>query len=274
MGSTEVELRVHDDLVLLTRHWRGETPAASVIIVHGAADHSGRWEHVGDMLAAAGFDVHAYDMRGHGRSGGHPMYVDSFDDFLDDLELMLETVRHPGRPVVVYAHSLGGLVATAYGVSRRPQPDLYALSAPALGSTTPRILRAVAFVLSPVAPRLAVPTVFKKEYLSRDPAVGDAYVADPHVYLNGTLRLGRAAFQTMARTKRNLGSLTTPTLVIHGSDDALVPPSASAPLAAVAGVERKVFAGLRHEMHNEPEAAEVIGFVVDWVQRHLPPAAV
>ena len=270
MSSTEDELRVDEDLVLLTRHWRGDAPAASVILVHGAAEHSGRWEHVGDMLAAAGFDVHGYDLRGHGRSGGHPMHVDSFDDFLADLELMLETFRRPGRPVVVYAHSLGGLVATAYGVSERPQPDLYVLSAPALGSTTPRILRAVALILSPVAPKLAVPTVIKKEYLSRDPAVGAAYIADPHVHSKGTLRLGRAAFQTMAATNRKLDRLATPTLVIHGGDDQLVPPSASAPLEAVAGVERKVFSGLRHEMHNEPEAAEVIGFVVDWLRRHLP----
>jgi alpha-beta hydrolase superfamily lysophospholipase len=269
LTSSIEELEVDKDLVLHTRHWRRKDPRAAILIVHGAADHSDRWVHVGDFLQASGFDVHAYDMRGHGRSGGHPMYVDSFTDFLDDLELMMSAVRHPDLPMVVYGHSLGGLVATAYGVSDRPQPDLFVLSAPALGSTTPKVLRAVAVALSPAAPKLALPTVIKTEYLSKDPEVGEAYASDPNVHMKGTLRMGRVVFQTMAETKRRLGRLTTPALVIHGADDHLVPPKESAPLAAVPVVERKVFAGLRHEMHNEPEAEEVLGFVVEWIDGQL-----
>ena len=270
-GRTE-KLTTDDGIVLLTRHWAHRDPAATVVIIHGAAEHSGRWEHAGEFLVAAGFEVHSFDMRGHGRSGGHPMFVGSFDEFLDDLEMMLGRSRVEGRPLVVYAHSLGGLVAAAYAVSRRPQPDLYVLSAPALGSTTPKVLRALAFVLGGLLPKLTAPTVFKKEQLSRDPAVGDAYVDDPHVHSRATLRLGREAFRTMAETNRRLNELTTPTLVIHGADDHLVPPAVSAPLAAVPAVERKVFAGLRHEMHNEPEADVVLGFAVDWLKDHLPPA--
>lgn len=193
------------------------------------------------------------------------MFVEHFDEFGDDLETMVRKARSRGRPLAVYGHSLGGLVALSYGVSDRPQPDCYVLSAPALGSTTPKVLRAVAFVFGGLLPKVTAPTVFKKEQLSRDPAVGDAYEADPHTHGKSSLRLGKEAFRAMAETKQRLDRLARPTLVIHGADDDLVPPAISAPLAALPVVERKVFAGLRHELHNEPERDEVLGYVSDWL---------
>ena len=267
-GATE-EIAVGGGVALLMRHWPAEHALGTVLLVHGAAEHSGRWEHVGEAFVAAGYDAFAYDMRGHGRSGGHPMYVEAFAEFLDDLDM----VRSEGRPLVVYGHSFGGLVALAYGLTERPQPDVYVLSAPALGSSTPRVLRGAAYVLGALLPRLTAPTVFKKEYLSRDPAVGDAYMGDPHVHGKGTMRLGREVFRAMAETRRNVGRLEVPALVIHGGDDRLVPTEASAVLADVEGVERRIFEGLRHEMHNEPESEGVLAFVIEWLGDHLAATA-
>lgn len=259
------DVPIGPDLILLTRRWDAEEPRAVIVLVHGAADHSGRWGHVGGYFADAGFDVHGYDMRGHGRSGGRPMFAESFDDFLDDLEVMVERARRKKLPVFVYGHSFGGLVAAAYGVGERPQPDAYVLSAPALGSTTPRILRAVAFVLGGIMPTLTAPTVFKKEQLSRDPDVGDAYLADPHVHRRSTLRLGREAFKAMGQTEARLSRLTAPTLVVHGEADTLVPVGFSEAFAALPNVERRVFPDLRHEMHNEPESGEVLAYIRSWI---------
>lgn len=271
MASRTEQVSVDDGVVLFTRHWEQPDPIGSLLIVHGAADHSGRWEHVGEFFAAAGFDTHGYDMRGHGRSGGHPMFVEHFDEFADDLEVMVRRVRADGRPLAIYAHSLGGLVALSYATSDRPQPDRYVLSAPALGSTTPKVLRAVAFVFGGLLPKLTAPTVFKKEQLSRDPSVGDAYAEDPHTHSTSSLRLGKEAFRAMAETKKRLDRLRRPTLVIHGADDDLVPPAISAPLAALSVVRRKVFAGLRHELHNEPEGDEVLAYVADWLKSAASP---
>ena len=273
MSGSTAELELAGGVVLLTRHWASSQPDATIVTVHGAAEHSGRWGHVGQFLADSGFDTHAYDMRGHGRSGGHPMYVDSFDDYLGDLEAILERARQPGRPLIVYAHSLGGLVGAAYGTSSRPQPDLFVLSAPALGSTTPRVLRALAFILGGVLPRLTAPTAIANEQLSKDPSVGDAYQRDGLVHGRGSLRLGREVFKAMADTKRRLNRLTTPTLVIHGADDQLVPATISMPLGDLPNVNRKVFADLRHEMHNEPESEMVLAYVVAWIRGQLAAAA-
>ncbi len=115
--------------------------------------------------------------------------------------------------------------------------------------------------------------MIKKEQLSRDPAIGDAYFDDPRVHSKGTLRMGKEVFRVMAETKAALDRLKTPALVFHGSDDELVPPGVSEPFAALPNVERKVFEGLRHELHNEPEGDDVLGFVVEWLRRQFEAAA-
>lgn len=269
MSGVVEEVTVPSGPTLLTRHWERRDPKAVVVIVHGAADHSGRWGNVAEFFVESGYEVLGYDMRGHGRSSGRPMYVDTFDDFLSDLQAMLERAKASRVPVVVYGHSLGGLVALAYGVSGRPQPDLFVLSAPALDSTTPKALRALAYLFGGILPTLTAPTAIKKEQLSTDPVVGEAYLADPHVHKRSSFRLGKEAFRAMARTKRQLDRLVVPTLVVHGEADDLVPARVSAPLGRLSVVERVVFSDLRHELHNEPEAETVLAHITRWLDRRL-----
>lgn len=266
MTSVTGTFSTTDGTALFTRYWECTEPRARMLIIHGVGEHSGRWEHVGSYFAAAGFDVRSYDQRGHGGTSDGPVDIESFDLFLDDIE---EQISGLGAPVVIYGHSLGGLIATSYAESDRPQPDLYVLSAPALSASVPAVLRLAATVLSKVSPGLALKNSIKGEHLSRDPAVAEAYFADPLVYEKTTARFGDAFLDAMDRTRDAVDQIRTPTLVIHGANDELVPPSASAPLAAVPCVERKLFPGLRHEIHNEPEQDEVLGFVAAWLNDHL-----
>lgn len=264
MTSTTGEIVASDGTTLLTRRWEREAPRASVLIVHGLGEHSGRYEHVAAFLVDRGYAVAAFDLRGHGASGGPRVDLDSFSQYLDDLEQMVGEVA---EPLIIYGQSMGGLIATSYAVSTRRQPDAYVLSAPALRAATPALLRLTAKGLTRVAPKLHLPTGIKGEQLSRDPAVGAAYFADPLVNTKATARFGSIVFAEMDRIAPLLPDITRPTLVIHGAQDELVPPAASAPLAGVAGVERKLFPGLRHETHNEPEQDEVLDFVADWLDR-------
>ncbi len=268
MTSSSGSLMTHDGVCLLTRHWETSQPRAAMLLVHGVSEHVGRWSHVADFFAARGYEVHAYDHRGHGGSGGDRIHVDEFEHYVADLQLVVERIAGD-LPLVIYGHSMGGLIATAYAESDRPQPDLYVLSAPALAAEVPGALRVVAKLAGRVLPGVRMQAPTKGEQLSRDPAVGEAYFADPLVDLKGTARFGSELFQAMEETTANLHQIRTPALVIHGGDDTLVPPAASAPLAAVEGVERRVFPGLRHEMHNEPEAKEVLAFVAGWLDDQI-----
>ena len=141
-------VRTRDGLVLRTYVWPADSPRAHLLLVHGVAEHAGRYAHVGAQLARAGITTHAFDLRGFGGSGGHRAYVDRWPRFYDDLEDRLTEVRvaAAGLPVVLYGHSMGGLIALGYALAEppRPLPDLLVLSAPAIDATVPEWKRVLA----------------------------------------------------------------------------------------------------------------------------------
>lgn len=263
-----------DGTELATRHWPvsdGRRPWATLLLIHGLGEHSGRYAHVGARLADAGIDVHAYDQRGFGASGGRRAWVDRWSRFHDDLAERLAATRAAaaGGPVVLCGHSLGGLVALGYVLSDRPKPDALVLSAPALDADIPAWKRGLARVLGVAAPNLAVKNALDTSVLSRDPEIGARYLADPLNHHFTTTRLGMEFIREQGRCRAALGQLRVPTLVIHGSSDRLVPTVASAPLGDVPAVTRRTYPDLRHEMHNEPEWESVVDDVVGWLRERI-----
>jgi alpha-beta hydrolase superfamily lysophospholipase len=244
-----------------------------VLIVHGIGEHGGRYERTGRLMSAAGLDVYALDLRGHGLSEGKRVYVDHWDDYLDDLAIRMAGVQRAGLPMVLFGHSMGALISLTYVCSGRPAPDLLVLSAPPLGATVPVWQRLLAPVLSRVAPGAVISNPISGDQLSRDPEVAAAYFADPLVQPRSTTRLGAELFGAMKRARGELTKLSVPTLVIHGGADTLVPTHLSEPLAALPGVERHVLPGLRHETLNEPEGPEVVAQIVAWLRERVPAAA-
>jgi alpha-beta hydrolase superfamily lysophospholipase len=264
------EVGARDGTALRIRHWPVATgdPWASMLLVHGLAEHSGRYEHVGAQLAAAGIDTYAFDLRGFGGSGGPRASVERWSQLHDDLEERLVAVRSiaPGRPLVLYGHSLGGLIALGYVLDGRAQPDLLVLSAPAIGATVPAWQRALVSSLRRVAPGMQLSNRLKGEVLSRDPAVAVMYFADPLNQHRSTVRFAYAAFAEQRRVAAALDRLSIQTLVIHGGADRLVPTASSEVLDGRPGVIRRVYPTLRHESHNEPEGPQVVSDIIGWVR--------
>jgi alpha-beta hydrolase superfamily lysophospholipase len=256
---------------LLVRHWpAGDRAWASLLIVHGLGEHSGRYEHVGERLAADGVHVHAYDQRGFGGSGGRRAYVDTWDDIFDDLEERLADARAmaPGLPVVLYGHSLGGLIALSYALLDRPKPDLLVLSAPGLEDRLPGWKRRLARVLDRIAPRLLVNNGIAEDQLAADPRPDFVYDDDPLMENRSTVRFGALGFANQAGARRTieaLDHLPLPTLVIHGADDPIVPITASALLERFPEVRRIVYPGLRHEVHNETDS-RALADILAWLR--------
>ena len=259
-------------VALATREWLpAGKPTAGVLIVHGLAEHSGRYDHVAEALTDRGFAVHAYDQRGHGESGGDRMHVDGWDVLLDDVEDRLSAMTFEVKaPSVLYGHSFGGLVALDYCLTRSEVlPDLLVLSAPGIKSTIAKWKQVLAPILAKVAPRAAIPLDFDGEHLSRDPSVGEAYLNDPLVELKASARFGAEALQAQNRVGERMDSLSIRTLVIAGGNDEIVPPHSSHSLGEVPGVDRKLYPNLRHEVHNEPEGPEVVSAIADWIDAQL-----
>jgi acylglycerol lipase len=261
----------HDGTALHVRHWPAAVePWATVVLVHGIGEHGGRYQRTGMLMAEAGLDVHAFDLRGHGLSGGRRVFVQRWSEYIGDLEVALAKARTPGRPLVVVGHSMGALIALGHACSDGSKPDLLVLSAPPLGANAPGWQKVVAPILSRIAPTMVIANPIVGDQLSRDPAVGSAYFADPLVQPRSTARLGAELFAAMKSTKRRIDRLSTPTLVVHGGSDKLVPTAVSEPLADVPAVERRVLVGLRHESLNEPEGPEVVAAIVEWLRARVP----
>lgn len=244
---------------LFYRAWLPDgAPRASVVLVHGLSEHSERYDHVGRLLAEHGLAVYAHDHLGHGRSGGPRGWVASFENFLDDVGQMHQRVlaAHPGVPLFLLGHSMGGLIAAAYVLEREPKPDFLILSGPAIVP-----------ILDPSDRRIDA------SRLSKDPAVQRAYMEDPLVLRE---RVTDELFVRLADGVSLLpgraGEITMPCLLIHGDADELC--SADGARAWIEGaasrdVTVRIYPGGRHEMFNETNKDEVLADLWEWMQARL-----
>jgi acylglycerol lipase len=268
--------RTRDGLQLRTLRWPAVGVArAHLLLIHGIAEHAGRHGHVASRFANAGIETHSYDLRGFGASAGPRAYVDRWSQHHDDLEDQLAASRAEagGLPVVLYGHSMGGLIALGYvlAVPPRPVPDLLVLSAPAIASVG-GWRRPLAAVLGRALPRLEIANRLPAGGLSRDPQVEVAYRSDPLSVHRTTTRLGMELFREQSRVQSRLrqsGALPIRSYVLQGSADPIVPVSSSALLEGFGNVTRRVYPGLRHELHNEPEGDAVIGDTLAWIESAL-----
>jgi alpha-beta hydrolase superfamily lysophospholipase len=275
--STTATATTRDGTTLLTRHWTADgDPWATALIVHGLSEHSGRYERVGGWLSSAGIDVRAYDQRGWGGSGGPRGDVVRWDDLLDDLAERVAAAHAlaGGRPLVLYGHSMGGLVVTGYALSDRPLPDLLVLSAPGIDSTHPRWVRLLSSVGGAVVPTMRPPIgSHDGSRLSRDPAVGAAFAVDPLAVHAPTARFGARAFTAQKRARAAIDRLAASgepfpvrTLVIHGTGDRIIPCECTERFERFPNVTRRTYPDLRHELHNEPEGKAIVGDVIAWLR--------
>jgi alpha-beta hydrolase superfamily lysophospholipase len=242
------------------RRWPVDDPARLVVLVHGYGEHIGRYEHVGAALAARGSAVVGPDHVGHGRSGGERALVEDFEPIVDDLRAVVQDARGD-LPVVTVGHSMGGLIAIRYAQRHREDLAGLVLSGPAVG-------------LAPVLEGwLADPPSdpIDGAVLSRDPAVGEAYAADPLVYHGGRKRPTLEAFIAAdAAITASPGFGDLPLLYVHGGDDQLVPVALARPVVErLAGPDSdlRVLDGARHEVFNETDQDVTIGLVADFAAR-------
>ena len=265
---------------IFRRAWLPEDPPRAVVVIsHGINEHSGRYVHVASRLVDAGYAVHILDHHGHGRSGGRRASIDRFQTFADDLGLFITMVagEHPGLPLHLYGHSLGGLIAMLFLLDHPDAAAGLIVSAPGVDippTVTPLQIR-LGRVLAKIAPNVGVASL-DLDRVSRDPEVVAAYKADPLIY-RGKLRarLGSGALDAVMRVRARIGELRVPLLVLQGTDDHIVPPTVGPWVAENAGAADRtlrVYEGLYHEVHNEPEKETVLDDVVAWLDAHCPPA--
>ncbi len=247
-----------------------------VLLVHGLGEHAGRYDHVARRLNDWGFAVRGYDQHGHGESGGARGGLPTDTRLLDDLADIVEStrVRMPRKtPLILFGHSLGGLVAARFvSLALRPV-DALILSSPALDPGLTALQKILVAVLPKIAPNLRIGNGLDPSFLSHDPGVVAAYLADGNVHDRISARLARFIADAGPTTVALASKWQVPTLLLYAGADKLVNPAGSQAFAAAAPkqvVSAHCFETLYHEIFNELDAEPVFAELKTWLDARFP----
>ncbi len=279
MKTSEFSWKGEDGLSIVAVEWRPETvPKAVIALVHGVGEHYRRYEGMAAWYAERGLATIAFDLPGHGKSGGkrgHSSYA-AIGKEIDRLVAEARS-RFPGLPVVLYGHSLGGALSLNWLLERGDAVAMAVIGSPGLVPATPvpAAKMFLARVMARIAPSFTMANDLDASGLARDPEIEKAYLADPLMHNMISARLGLDLIergQTIIAKARDIG---LPLLLLQGTADRLVDPSATARFAEAAGanVEFRRFEGWYHELHNEPEREELYRFVYGWIEGRLGKSA-
>jgi alpha-beta hydrolase superfamily lysophospholipase len=255
---------------LFFRRWTPDSSSrGTIVIVHGLGEHSGRYVHVGDFFARAGFTAFAFDLRGHGSSEGRPIFIRRYQDYLDDLESVFTHLGWP-EPLILFGHSLGGQLVLAYAQSGKKAPAGYIAASPWLGlSRPPSIwLERVARILNPVFPAWRFRTGIGSGDNSRDQALLDSFPdldkGHEFITVRTYLEIVKANRQLVAHPSAN-----APVLLTHGEVDAVTSIEATRAYFEKLIAPSKTFISYpdaRHELHNDLIRAKVLNDYLEWIQ--------
>jgi len=265
------------DANIYFQSWSPESePRAILLIVHGLAEHSGRYMNLVNHFVPLGYGLYGIDHLGHGRSDGTRVFVERFEDYTNTLKVYFDMIRRwqPRKPVFLVGHSMGGLISAVYLLDHQAELTGAVLSGVAVKvpSNITSVILYVGKVLSALVPKFGL-LGLDAAGVCRDPAVVQAYVSDPLVYTGKTTaRLAAEMLKAMQYVSAEASRITLPIMMVQGSADRLVDPAGSQMLyeaVSSADKEIRIYDGFYHEVFNEPEHDKVLRDIEIWLEAHL-----
>lgn len=273
-------LKTLDGLTLLVRQTApaGLVPRRTLVIVHGAGEHSQRYEHWARLLAQHQWRVISLDHRGYGLSGGLPGHVDRFDQYLADLDQVRETLQIPPE-TIFFGHSLGGLIATRFAQTRPGVLAGLVLSCPLLGLQLriPAWKRTLGRICTLFAPRTRFQTTIRSEQLTSDPAARRTREADPLRCRSVTANWYFQVLDAIVEAWSDSKNVNLPVLLLQGDRDEVVNPEAATQWWVSLPAPDKtlrILAGHLHELLNEPDWNHTARGILTWMDQRVPEPSV
>lgn len=267
-------LRSDDGLSLATRTFTPPNPVARLLVVHGYAEHKGRYEPLARLLASRGIESHLLDLRGHGESEGARGHVDRFDGYRRDLALFVRATvaAAPSIPTTLLGHSLGGLIALDFAAHGTGGLQSLVVTSPFLAPAfeVPLIRRALARIVSPVLPRLRFDNLLDPSLLTRDPEEVRKYREDPLVLKTTTPRWFTEVMKAQHNVLAAAPRITLPTLFLLAGEDRIADRRVSEAMFRSIpnpGNQIRIYAGFYHEVLNETGRDQVIRDLLEWLQK-------
>mgnify|MGYP001100910182 FL=1 len=246
-----------------------------LVITHGMGEHAKRYSEMADFFTKEGFAVVGFDIRGHGMSGGRRGHTPGYDFLMDDIERVCSKVKtdHPSLPIFLFGHSMGGNLVLNFLLRK---PNIFAgaiVTGPylKLGFEPPKWKIKLAKLSANIWPSLSQPTDLELDALSRNKEVIRKYENDELVHDRITSAFFVNVHFAGQYAISHANEIKTPLLIMHGEDDRLTSPEGSKEFASNANsnVHLKLWKGLYHELHNEPEKKEVFQYELEWIEELL-----
>lgn len=277
MQHTEGKFTGRNNYNLYRQAWLPDgIPAAVLVVVHGIAEHSGRYANLVNYFVPKGYAIYSFDLRGHGKSDGKRSYVERFSYYLDDLKTFCNKVSEESKNAETFlvGHSMGSTIAIDYAIEHQSELKGLIVSGTTLkaGASINKASIFMAKMLSVLIPKMGV-SALDATYISRDKAVVEAYVNDPLDYTGKlSARVGAELLKTMEELQSEISKLSLPVLIMHGAADRISDPSSSRMLLDGAGSKDKtlkLYEGFYHEIFNDPDRRLVFSDMEDWLKRHV-----
>jgi len=276
MEHLEYSFNTSDGLTLFAQSWLPDQEKRGLVLLnHGLGEHSGRYAHLGEMLAEAGYITSAFDLRGHGKSGGRRGHSPSFEAFMDDIDLFINenNTQFPAIPQFLYGHSLGALFILNYAARRSTSFKGLIATGPALRNELEQQKGKVALIkiLYKIFPTLSLSTGLDAYQLSRDEAIVEAYINDPLVHDRASLSMAKYSLEAINWVFNHVQDIHAPVLMMQGSLDKICFLDSTRDFAErlPGEVTLKVWDGFYHEIHNEPGWENVIQYMIAWLDNQI-----
>jgi alpha-beta hydrolase superfamily lysophospholipase len=266
-----------DGVNVFSTEWKTNgKPRAAIALIHGLGEHIGRYQHVAEFMCNHGFTLTGFDLRGHGKTEGVRGHAPSYQAIMSDIHQNIKNIQDnfPGLPVFLYGHSLGGNLAAYFSITQKADIKAAIITSPGLGTATPvsRVTLTLGKIMYSLLPAMQLNNGLDVTGLSRDPSVVQKYINDPLVHPKVSARLGLDLINSGRFIIDHAGEIKWPILLMQGTEDRLVNPELTAQFARSIPkdlVTYKEWAGFYHELHNEPEKADVLKVMVDFLDSQI-----
>ena len=266
----EQQVETKDGLLLNYYHWIPDSAKGAIVIAHGWSEHSGRYSALAEWLVEEGYEVHAVDHRGHGKSEGKRGHVRRWTDYAEDLEGLRSTVKHEKQYLI--GHSMGGMIAILHSLQYPERFSALALSGPAadVSIPVPKYKQVLGKTMSTWLPRLSMTNDIDPAIVCSDTQVVEDYKSDPHSHGKVTARWFNEYMKTVQRVKDEAASIHTPIAIWHGEGDMLVEPWVSENFYNALDTkhkQRKVVPNALHEILFEPNWQDTAAEMKNWLEQ-------
>ncbi len=275
MTIDNLSFQINDKIQLNTKLWSPKKNIkAVIIIVHGLAEHIGRYNHVGDFFSSSGYAVEGYDLRGHGNSDGKKVYMDSIFEHVSDLKKFVAhiKIKYPEKKVFILGHSMGGEIACLFSIKYQTEISGLVLSGAVIkiSDDISPLLQKLSGFIAAILPSLPT-TKIDSSGISQDKKIVELYNNDPLVYRGGTLaRTGSEIINGTKHINKNMKQIISPILILHGTSDRLADPKGSSKLYdGISSDDKtiKLYENYYHEILNEPDKEKVMHDILEWITK-------